>query len=70
LDLLGVRSLPFLARRNYYYEFKHLLLWSALAGLIEGQFASIIVAKTFGGGKLLITIATTTPAACYIFSLF
>ena len=70
MDLLGVRSLPFLARRNYYYEFKHLLLWSALAGLIEGQFASIIVAKTFGGGKLLITIATATPAACYIFSLF
>ena len=70
MDLLGVRSLPFLSRRNYFYEFQHLLLWSALAGLIEGQFASIVVAKTFGGGKLLITIATTTPAACYIFSLF
>ena len=70
MDLLSVRALPFLARRNYYYEFKHLLLWSALAGLIEGQFASIVVAKTFGGGKLLITIATATPAASHMFSLF
>ena len=25
LDLLGVRSLPYLARRNYYYEFLHLI---------------------------------------------
>ncbi len=70
MDVLGVRSLPFLSRRNYYYELKHLLFWSALAGLVEGQFASIIVAKTFDGGKLLITIATATPAASLIFSLF
>jgi hypothetical protein len=69
LDLLGVRSLPFLARRNYYHEFKQLLLWSVLAGLIEGQFASVIVSKTFNGSERLIAIASATPIGAHIFSL-
>ncbi len=69
LDLLGVRALPFSTRRNYYYEFKHLLLWSVLAGLVEGQFASVVVSKTFHGSELLIAIATATPIAAHVFSL-
>ncbi|MGB2986567.1 MAG: MFS transporter [Phycisphaerae bacterium] len=69
MDLLGVRTLPFLTRRNYYYEFKHIMPWSMLAGLVEGMFASVVVAKTFHGSPLLIAIATTTPVAAYMFSL-
>lgn len=59
-----------MARRNYLLEMRHLLPWSILVGLVEGQFASIVVAKTFAGSKLLITIASTTPTAAYLFSLF
>ncbi len=69
MDLLGVGTLPFLARRNYYYEFKHIVPWSMLAGLVEGQFASVIVSKTFHGSPLLIAIATATPVAALTFSL-
>jgi hypothetical protein len=69
LDLLRVGTLPFLARRNYYYEFKHILPWSMLAGLVEGLFASIVVSRTFNGGPVLIAVATTTPVAALTFSL-
>lgn len=69
MDLLGIRSLPFLTRRNYLHEFQHILLWSIPAGLVEGHFASIVVARTFLGSKLLITIATATIPASYLFSL-
>jgi hypothetical protein len=68
-DILGIRKLPFLTRRNYLYEFRHLLCWSILAGLVEGQFASVIVSRTFHGSPLLIAIASATPFAAYIFSL-
>jgi len=70
LDLLGVRSLPFSTRRNYFYEFQHLLLWSVCAGLVEGQFASVVVSKTFDGSERLIAIASATPIAAHVFSLF
>ncbi|MCH8241528.1 MAG: hypothetical protein IH897_02830, partial [Planctomycetes bacterium] len=56
MDLLDVRSLPFLTRRNYVQEFKQIIPWSVLAGLIEGQFASVIVSKTFHGSELMIAI--------------
>ena len=45
LDLLGSRSLPFLSRRNYRIEFYHLLFWGVVAGVIEGNIGSIVVAK-------------------------
>ena len=69
MDLLRVRSLPFLARRNYFYEFQQLLPWSVLAGLVEGQFASVVVSKTFQGSELLIAIASATPLAAMLSSL-
>ena len=69
MDLLGIRSLPFLTRKNYLHEFQHILFWSIPAGLVEGHFASIVVARTFLGSKLLITIATATVPASYLFSL-
>ncbi len=70
MDLFSVRSLPFLTRRNYYFEVKHLLPWGILAGLVEGYFASIVVSKTFHGSERLIAIASATPPAAYLFSLF
>ena len=69
MDLLRVRSLPFLSRRNYFYEFQHLLPWSVLAGLVEGQFAGVVVSKTFEGSELLIAIASATPVAAMLSSL-
>ena len=70
MDLLGLHTLPFLARRNYYYELKHILAWSCLVGLVEGQFSAIVVARTFDGSPRLIAIASATPAAAFLCSLF
>lgn len=70
MDLLKVRTLPFPARRNYFYEIRHIIPWSFTAGLIEGYFASVVVAKSFHGSERLIAIASATPAAAYLFSLF
>ncbi|MCP4589140.1 MAG: hypothetical protein GY842_00205 [bacterium] len=69
MDLCGVRQLPFLTRRNYYSEVLHLLPWGMLAGVVEGNIAAVVVARTFAGGELLITVATTTPIAAYLASL-
>ena len=69
MDLLGAASLPFLTRRNYYYEFKQIIPWSVLAGVVEGQFASVVVSKSFHGSPLLIAVATATPVAAFITSL-
>ena len=70
MDLFGARSFPFLTRRNYLNEMRYLLPWSLIAALIEGQFGAIVVSKSFGGGELLIAIATATPMASLMFSLF
>ncbi len=70
MDVLGVGKLPFMARRNFVSEFVHLLPWSVLAGVVEGQFASIVVSKTFHGSALLIAVAAGMPYAAYISSLF
>ncbi len=69
MDLFGTRQLPFLTRRNYYYEMLHLLPWGLLAGLVEGNISAVVAAKTFGGGNLLITVASTTPVAAHLASL-
>ena len=69
MDLLGVGRLPFFTRRNFYYEFKHLLPWSVFAGVVEGQFAAVVVSKAFHGGEMLIAVATATPFAAFVLSL-
>lgn len=58
-----------MTRHNFRAEFVHMIVWAALAGLIEGQFASVVVSKTFLGSELLITIATATPFASQMFGL-
>lgn len=69
MDLLGIRTVPYVARRNYLWEFRHLLAWGMLAGLVEGQFASVVVSRSFHGGPLLIAIASATPVAAHLSSL-
>lgn len=70
LDLLKLRELPYLCRRNYLCEFRHILPWSVLAGLLEGSFGGVVVSRTFGGSDALIAIAVATPMASYLFSLY
>lgn len=69
MDLFAVRQLPFVARRNYYYEVLHLLPWGLVAGLVEGNISAVVAANTFNGGKLLITVTSTTPVAALLASL-
>ena len=69
MDLFGARRVPFLSRRNYLCEMQHILGWGVIAGLVEGHFAAVVVAKTFGGGETLITVAVTTPVAAHIASM-
>ncbi|MEK6675674.1 MAG: hypothetical protein AABZ47_08475 [Planctomycetota bacterium] len=46
-----------------------MMAWSVLAGLVEGQFASVVVAKTFHASELLLAISTATPTAANLVSL-
>jgi hypothetical protein len=68
LDLFGVCSVPYLCRRNYYFEFKHLIPWGLMAGMIEGNVGAIVVAKTFDGGEFLVATANATPIGALLFS--
>lgn len=71
MDILRTRELPFLTRRNYYYEFQHLLAWSVVASVVEGgHFAAVVVPKSFNGGEFPIAVALSTPVAALLFSLF
>jgi len=69
LDWLGARKLPFLTRANFVAEFRHLAAWSLVAGLVEGQFASVVVATSFHGGPFLIAVASAMPMVANLFSL-
>ena len=69
MDLLGVQSIPFIARRNYLYEFWQLVPWSLLVGVIEGQFAAVVVAHTFSGSEWAVTIASSTYVAAMMSSM-
>ncbi len=68
MDLIGAQSLPYMTRRNYRYEFLHLLPWGVLAGLVEGNACAVIVTKTFGAGPWLMTAATATPIGSLLFA--
>ena len=37
-----------MARRNFLFEMRHILAWGVVAGLVEGNFAAVMVAKIFG----------------------
>lgn len=70
MDWLGISALPFSSRRNFLHELKHTIPWTVLAGLVEGRFGSIVVSKTFAGSPTLVAIATATPTAAYIVSVY
>ena len=69
LDLLAARRVPYMARRNFIIELRHLVVWGIFAGLIEGTISGVIVAKTFAASDLLITVVTATPAFANLVSL-
>lgn len=69
MDLTGVRRVPFMARRNYVIEMRHLLFWGLFAGLVEGTVSAVVVSKTFNGSDLLIAIVQATPAFANLSSL-
>jgi MFS family permease len=68
-DFLRVRDLPWMTRPNYASERSHMALWGVLAGVIEGNTSSIVVAKTFGASNLLITVVWATPMVANMLSL-
>lgn len=69
MDLLRIRRVPYMARRNYLIEIQHLLFWGLFAGLVEGTVSAVVVSKTFGGSNLLITVVQATPAFANLVSL-
>lgn len=69
MDLIGVRRVPYMARRNYVIEMRHLFLWGLFAGLVEGTVSAVVVSKTFNGSDLLIAIVQATPAFANLSSL-
>jgi hypothetical protein len=69
VDLFGVQRVPYMARRNFALELRHLFFWGLFAGLVEGTVSAVVVSKTFGGGNLLITIVQATPAFANLSSL-
>jgi hypothetical protein len=69
VDLFGVQRVPYMARRNFALEIRHLCFWGLFAGLVEGTVSAVVVSKTFGGTNLLITIVQATPAFANLSSL-
>jgi hypothetical protein len=70
VDLLGIRRVPFMARRNYVIELQHMFLWGVFAGLVEGTVSAVVASKTFNGSWLLITVVQATPAFANLVSLY
>lgn len=70
MDLFLARGVPYMARRNYLIELKHLLLWGVFIGMFEGAGSSIVVAKTFGGGPWLITVVMAIPTVANVAGLY
>jgi len=69
IDPFQVRQAPFLSRRNYVHEIRHIIGWGVVAGIVEGNIAAVVVAKIFDAGPLLINIAATTPVASHLANL-
>ncbi len=61
LDFLRSDDIPAVARPIFRVERCHVALWAMMAALIEGNTASIVVAKTFGGSSWLVTLVWAIP---------
>ncbi len=68
-DLLRTRDIPRMSRPAYLTELRHAWAWGVFAGLIEGNTASIVVAKTFAGSQLLVTVVWATPMLANVLSI-
>ncbi len=69
MDLFRAQTVPYMSRLAYVAECRHMLLWSVVVGLAEGNVAAVVVAKTFGGGEWLIAIAAAAPMFAKFVSL-
>jgi hypothetical protein len=69
LDYCSLRDIPRMSRPNFAAELRHTFLWGLFTGLVEGNTSSIVVAKTFHGSPLLITIVWATPMLANVLSL-
>lgn len=69
MDLSGARGLPMMTRRNFHYEFRQFCVWSILAGIVEGQFGAVVIAKSFDAGDWSLAVAPATPVAAFTSSL-
>lgn len=69
LDFLRTDDLPLLTRRNYRYEFQHMLLWAVVLGAVEGEGASVVAKKTFSGSDLLVTVVWQIPNAVFVLNI-
>ncbi len=69
MDCIAAQRLPVFCRRNYFYEFLHMLPWGLVAGIVEGNFAAVVVQETFRGSALQVWIASTAPVGVYITSM-
>lgn len=69
MDLIAARHVPYMARRNYLIELRHLLAWGVFAGTFEGSVSSVVAAKTFDADWLLITLIMATPMVANLMGL-
>ena len=61
---------PYMARRNYHHEIRSAFTFPIAAALAEGTFASVIAAKYFGAGVLLLAVISAAPMFGNILALF
>lgn len=69
MDFFGVGRVPYMARRNYLIEIRHLLMWGVFAGTFEGSVSSVVAAKTFHADWFLITLVMSTPMVANLMGL-
>jgi hypothetical protein len=63
------QNIPTLARSNYRLEWRHILLWGALVGVIEGNVAGIVAKKTFDAPDWLTSVIWALPISVNILNL-
>lgn len=68
-DFLRVDDIPKLCRVSYVAELRYYLLWSFLAGAIEGNIAGLIAKKTFGAPDWVTSLIWSLPVAANLLNL-
>lgn len=68
-SLFRTKDLPETARPHYALEWRHLVGWGILAGVVEGNTSNIVAIKTFGASKLLADVVYVTPMLANVLAL-